>query len=88
MAASVHLPAPPGGSRGAGDAEGAAAPVLGWVGARLGGDSECDGPSPICSKPWGLFAVLENSHPAGVDGVEPGGVGDPRAVWDWCLVSK
>ena len=35
--------------------------ALGWIGARIGGNSECDGPAPICSTPWGLYAVLDNS---------------------------
>jgi hypothetical protein len=41
----IHLPPAP-------------AMALGWVAGRTGGDPECDGPSPICSNPWGLFAVL------------------------------
>lgn len=52
VTASVHLP--PAGS-----------PAVGWVGARLGGNPECDGPAPICSNPWGLFAVLDNRQSPG-----------------------
>ena len=47
-AASVHLPP-------------ASTAALGWVGAHLGGNPECDGPAPICSNPWGLYAVLDNN---------------------------
>ena len=60
VTASVHLPTP------ATAAHAGAGGVLGWVGAHLGGDPECDGPSPICSNPWRLYAVLDNN---------PGGVG-------------
>lgn len=38
-----------------------ASAALGWLGAHIGGNSECDGPAPICSTPWGLYAVIDNS---------------------------
>ena len=63
VTSSVHLPA-------------ASSPAVGWVGAHLGGNPECDGPAPICSNPWGLFAVLDNSPAAGTEAGS-----SPAASW-------